>query len=56
VPIQTKVFDSLEDFLAWFEQVGNKILITQTIYTTRITVIYSDYAFDELTLSFPRLD
>lgn len=54
--IQTKVFGSLEDFLEWFDQVGDKVLITQTICTTNITVVYSDYAFDELSLSLPRLD
>lgn len=54
--IQTKVFESIEDFLAWFDKVGDKIVITQTICTTTITVIYSDYAFDELSFSFPRLD
>ncbi len=56
MPIQTKVFQSLEDFLAWFDKVGDKILITQTISTTTITVIYSDYALDEFSLTFPRLD
>ncbi len=56
VSIQTKVFGSLEDFLEWFDQVGDKVLITQTICTTNITVVYSDYAFDELSLSLPRLD
>ncbi len=54
--IQTKVFGSLEDFLEWFDKVGDKVLITQTICTTNITVVYSDYAFDELALSLPRLD
>ncbi len=54
--IQTKVFDSLEDFLEWFDQVGQKVLITQTICTTTITVLYSDYEFDEVSLSLRRLD
>lgn len=54
--IRTKVFESLEDFLEWFDQVADKVLITQTIYTTTITVVYSDYAFDKVSLALPRLD
>ncbi len=54
--ILTKMFDSLEDFLTWYDQEGDKVLITQTICTTTITVLYSDYPFDEFSLAFPRLD
>ncbi len=56
MPGQTKVFESLEDFLTWFDKVGDKIMITLTICTTNITVIYSDYAFDEISLTLPNLD
>ncbi len=54
--MHTKVFDTLEDFLEWFDQMGHQVMITQTICTTTITVVYSDYEFDEIVLSLRRLD
>ncbi len=56
VAMHTKVFDTLDDFLEWFDQVGQKVMITQTICTTTITVVYSDYEFDEIILSMRKLD